>query len=342
MKTKSFKRVTSLILTLAMLFSLAPASFAVDDPSDVSDDVVVSDVGNADQAADNTVDAEEPASEGEEVTPDVPSDEETENTFDDVSTPATEAQDTADNGIPLVAAATTYYVANSSAGGSDVRGDGSEATPFMTIGKAIEAAANEDEINIVLMSDISATQELKFEDGSKTINFSSNGSSNYKIQYTGSTPIGTESGFIKVTNGATVNFDHVDLYGSAGSYDGRVIYVANNGTVTLTNTNVTRGRVNNVTTMQGGAGALAADRGVLNIGAGVVISGNTTTAGGGALFVCNGGQINISDDAEITDNTAAYGAGVYADTQTESYGGLHISDDVQITGNKATQQGSGL
>ena len=71
MKTKSFKRVTSLILTLAMLFSLAPASFAVDDPIDVSDDVVVSDVGNADQAADNTVDAEEPASEGEEVTPDV-------------------------------------------------------------------------------------------------------------------------------------------------------------------------------------------------------------------------------------------------------------------------------
>ena len=67
MKTKSFKRVTSLILTLAMLFSLAPASFAVDDPIDVSDDVVVSDVGNADQAADNTVDAEEPASEGEDV-----------------------------------------------------------------------------------------------------------------------------------------------------------------------------------------------------------------------------------------------------------------------------------
>ena len=45
MKTKSFKRVTSLILTLAMLFSLAPASFAVDDPIDVSDDGVVSDVG---------------------------------------------------------------------------------------------------------------------------------------------------------------------------------------------------------------------------------------------------------------------------------------------------------
>lgn len=342
MKTKSFKRVTSLILTFAMLLSLAPASFAVDDPIDVSDDVVVSDVSNVDQAVDNTVDADEPASEGEEVTPDVSSDEATENTSDDVDTPATEEQNTADNGISLVAAANTYYVANSAAGGSDKNGNGTETSPYMTIGKAIEAAANEDEINIVLMSDISATQELKFEDSSKTINFSSNGSSNYKIQYTGSTPIGTESGFIKVTGGAIVNFDHVDLYGSTGTYDGRVIYVADKGTVNLTNTTVTRGRVNNVTTMQGGAGALAADHGVLNIGAGVVISGNTTTAGGGALFVCNGGQINISDDAEITDNTAAYGAGVYADTQTESYGGLHISDDVQITGNKATQQGSGM
>lgn len=342
MKTKSFKRVTSLILTLAMLFSLAPTSFAIDDSVDaVTEDVVVSDVGNADQATDNTVDAEEPASEGEEVTPDVPSDKETDN-VSDVVAPATEDQDAADNGISLVAAANTYYVANSAAGGSDTSGDGSETNPYMTIGNAIAAAAGKDEINIVLMSDISATQELKFEDSSKTINFSSNGSSNFKIQYTGSTPIGTESGFIKVTGGATVNFNGVDLYGSTGTYDGRVIYVADNGTVTLTNTNVTRGRVNNVTTMQGGAGALAADRGVLNIGAGVVISGNTTTAGGGALFVCNGGQINISDDAEITDNTAAYGAGVYADTQTESYGGLHISDDVQITGNKATQQGSGM
>lgn len=341
MKTKSFKRVTSLVLTLAMLFSLAPTSFAVDDPIDANDNTIVSDNGNANQTTDNTVDAEEPASEGEEVTPDVPSDEETGNTSDVSASDAGDPND-AINGISLVAAANTYYVANSAAGGSDTSGDGSETNPYMTIGHAIAAAAGEDEINIVLMSDISATQELKFEDSSKTINFSSNGSSNFKIQYTGSTPIGTESGFIKVTGGATVNFNGVDLYGSTGTYDGRVIYVADNGTVTLTNTNVTRGRVNNVTTMQGGAGALAADRGVLNIGAGVVISGNTTTAGGGALFVCNNGQINISDDAEITDNTAAYGAGVYADTQTESYGGLHISDDVQITGNKATQQGSGM
>lgn len=341
MKTKSFKRVTSLVLTLAMLFSLAPTSFAVDDPIDANDNTIVSDNGNANQTTDNTVDAGTSASKGDNVTSDVSTTDETGNTSDVSASDAGDPND-AINNISLAVAANTYYVANSAAGGSDVRGDGSETTPFMTIGKAIEAAANEDEINIVLMSDISATQELKFEDSSKTINFSSNGSSNFKIQYTGSTPIGTESGFIKVTGGATVNFDGVDLYGSTGTYDGRVIYVADNGTVTLTDTNVTRGRVNNVTTMQGGAGALAADHGVLNIGAGVVISGNTTTAGGGALFVCNGGQINISDDAEITDNTAAYGAGVYADTQTESYGGLHISDDVQITVNKATQQGSGM
>lgn len=341
MKTKSFKRVTSLVLTLAMLFSLAPTSFAVDDPIDANDNTIVSDIGNADQTTDNTVDTGTPASKGEDVPSDVPTNEETENTSDVSASDAGDPND-AINDISLVAAANTYYVANSAAGGSDTSGDGSETNPYMTIDHAIAAAGAVDEINIVLMSDFESTTEIEFKDNSKTINFTSNGSSNFKIQYAGVKPIGTESGFIKVTNGATVNFDHVDLYGSTGSYDGRVIYVANNGTVTLTNTNVTRGRVNNVTTMQGGAGALAADHGVLNIGEGVVISGNTTTAGGGALFVCNGGQINIADDAEITDNTAAYGAGVYADTQTESYGGLHISDSVQITGNKATQQGSGM
>ena len=141
MKTKSFKRVTSLVLTLAMLFSLAPTSFAVDDPIDANDNTIVSDNGNVNQTTDNTVDAEEPASEGEKVTPDVPSDEETGNTSD-------------------VSAANTYYVANSAAGGSDTSGDGSETNPYMTIGNAIAAAAGKDEINIVLMSDISATQEL--------------------------------------------------------------------------------------------------------------------------------------------------------------------------------------
>ena len=165
MKTKSFKRVTSLILTFAMLLSLAPASFAVDDPIDVSDDVVVSDVSNVDQAVDNTVDADEPASEGEEVTPDVSSDEATENTSDDVDTPATEEQNTADNGISLVAAANTYYVANSAAGGSDKNGNGTETSPYMTIGKAIEAAANEDALNIVLMSDISAFPSGYMDEG---------------------------------------------------------------------------------------------------------------------------------------------------------------------------------
>ena len=69
MKTKSFKRVTSLVLTLAMLFSLAPTSFAVDDPIDANDNTIVSDNGNANQTTDNTVDAEEPASEGRKLPP---------------------------------------------------------------------------------------------------------------------------------------------------------------------------------------------------------------------------------------------------------------------------------
>ena len=168
MKTKSFKRVTSLVLTLAMLFSLAPTSFAVDDPIDANDNTIVSNTGNADQTTDNTVDTGTPASKGDNVPSDVPTNEETENTSDVSASDAGDPND-AINDISLVTAANTYYVANSTAGGSDTSGDGSDTNPYMTIGHAIAAAAGEDEINIVLMSDISATQELKFEDSSKTI-----------------------------------------------------------------------------------------------------------------------------------------------------------------------------
>ena len=338
MKQKSFKRVTSWVLTLAMLFSLVPSSFAVDDEPivDTPEDAIVSELPAENQPADNTPDVEEPAS-----------DEQEEDTIDGVIPPEDTSADSESDfapyaGVTSISSAATYYVANSAAGGSDINGNGTDAAPYMTIKKALAAAPSDaDEINIVLKSDIESTLELSF-DSSKTINFTSDGGNNYKIQFSGTTPIGTESGFIKVINGATVNFDGVDLFGSTGTYDGRVIYVANNGIVNLTNLTVSRGRVNNVTNNQGGAGAMAADRGTLNVGEGVVFTGNSTIAGGGAIFVANGGHVTISDNAEITDNSATYGAGIYADTQTESYGGLEISDEVSIKGNKAAQQGSGM
>ena len=344
----SFKRVTSMVLTLAMLFSFIPSSFAVEDSFDSNEDVA--------NSAENVVveqQTEDDAGLTEDVSSDVSAD--SENSEDDgvidgfapaETEPQVDGNDEiavhgADEVSPL-ATKVVYYVANSANNGSDVAGNGTENKPFMTIGKAIASApADATEIDIVLKSDIDASQELKFEDNDKTINFTSDNNT-HKIQFTGSVGIGTESGFIKVTNGATVNFDNVDLYGSSGTYDGRVIYVADNGTVNLSNLTVSRGRVNNVTNNQGGAGAMAADHGILNVNGGVTFKGNTTTAGGGAIFVANGGLVNIYEDAQITDNTAALGAGVYVDTQTESYGGLHIYDDVQITGNKATQQGSGM
>lgn len=329
---KSFKRVTSMVLTLAMLFSFIPSSLALNDAYDVNEDTNSEGVVSSqplDSAENN--DGNTAINDGSSLS-------------------ETPEQDDGNNDIELhenndansLANRTTYYVANSTAGGSDTSGDGSETNPYMTIGKAIASTpADADEIDIVLKSDIEASQELKFEDATKTINFTSDGDT-HKIQFTGSNALGTESGFIKVTNGATVDFNNVDLYGSSGTYDGRVIYVADNGTVILNNLTVSRGRVNNVVNNQGGAGAMAADHGTLNVNDGVTFKDNTTTAGGGAIFVANGGLVNIYEDAQITNNTAALGAGVYADTQTESYGGLHIYDSVQITGNKASQHGSGM
>ena len=374
MKTTSFKRITSLILTVAMLLSFCPAALAADDPTAGAGDMPVTDIvepGNADLG--NSDDGSNQSSESTpEIIPEVPADSEDNIPSDselqedpdtspdgdadssnsaNTGEPSPALQPIPDNGdladnetspLPLTGSI-TYYVANSSAGGSDNSGDGSEGNPFLTISHAVEQAQvnDADDLQIILLSDISSTLELTFDDADMPIRITS-GRGTATIQFTGTRPIGTESGFIRVTSGAQLSFDNVTLAGSTGAYDGRVIYVTDSAEVTLTDTTVTEGLVNNVLTNMGGAGALVDDRGVLNIGSGTVFEGNETVAGGGAVFVADGGTVAISDDAEIRDNTARLGGGVYADTQTNDYGGLTISDSVTITGNDASENGSGM
>ena len=256
-----------------------------------------------------------------------------------------EPQNTPENLLPtpapMNAEDATYYVANSSNGGSDTKGTGESDSPFLTIQKAIETAEGADAqtLEIILLSDVPLSQEVVIDNADMPITFTSDG--NYRIYFSGTTPIGSSSGFIRVVNGAEATFEGVTLAGSTGTYDGRVIYVAENGTVNLSDTTVTDGIVNNVMNNEGGAGAMVADLGTLNVGSGVVFEGNTTVAGGGAIFVANGGTANISGDAEISDNNARLGGGIYADTQTNDYGGLSISDNVTITGNTATDGAKG-
>lgn len=235
-----------------------------------------------------------------------------------------------------------YYVANSSSGGSDRNGNGSEGSPYMTIGNALKKANEEGatSLTINLLSDIQATLELSFNQTFPVIVTSNNGGS-YKIQFTGTTPIGNGSGFIKV-DGAEVLFRNVTLAGSTGTFDGRVLYAANGAVVNLENVTVTDGRVNNPMNSQGGAGIYAATGGIINVKGASVITGNETTGNGGGIFVADGGTVNLSGTASVTGNEAASGGGICAETQSSENGGLFISENVTITRNTASQEGSGM
>lgn len=321
MKATSFKRITSLILTVAMLLSFCPAALAVDDSTAGAGDMSATDIvepGNADLG--NSADGSNQPSE---------------------STPATTLETDETSPLPQ-SGSITYYVANANSGGSE-DGDGSEDRPLLRISQALEQAqANDaDDLQIILLSDISLAQELVIDNADMPIRISS-GNGTHTIQFTGQGNIGGSSGLIKVTGNTILSFDNVILAGSTGTFNGRVLYISEGAEVTLTNTTVTDGRMNSSEINEGGAGALVDDNGVLHIGSGSIFEDNQTDSRGGAVFVADGGTVTISDDAEIRDNTARLGGGIYADMQTNDYGGLTISDGVAITGNDASENGSGM
>ena len=238
----------------------------------------------------------------------------------------------------------TYYVANSDSSGSDINGNGTQGKPYMTIGNAIAKAkeAGATAVTINLLSDIGASLELKF-DYSIPVTIQSNDGATYKIQYTGTSPIGSESGFIKATGSANLTFKNVKLAGSTGAYDGRVLYVADGAVVNLKNVTVTNGRMNNPVNNQGGAGIFAAANGTINVSGSSTITGNWTSGNGGGIYVADKGTVTLSDGVTVTNNTADnFGGGIAAATQSSDKGGLTMTGNVTVTANTAKQGGSGM
>lgn len=238
----------------------------------------------------------------------------------------------------------TYYVANSTSSGSDINGDGTQGKPYMTIGNAIAKAkeAGATAVTINLLSDIGASLELKFDD-SIPVTIQSNDGATYKIQYTGTSPIGSESGFIKATGSANLTFKNVKLAGSTGAYDGRVLYVADGAVVNLKNVTVTNGRMYNPVNNQGGAGIFAAANGTIHVSGSSTITGNGTSGNGGGIYVADKGTVTLSDGVTVTNNTAGnFGGGIAAATQSSDKGGLTMTGNVTVTANTATNGGSGM
>lgn len=261
----------------------------------------------------------------------------------------------------------TVYVASASKGGSE-SGDGSQDNPYLRITQAIDNVdADATELDIVLLSDITLTNEIELGGNDFDILIKSEDGQKYSIKYEGTHAIGGESGVFKVTGtgvagaGSDIDpwftdiksivvFSDLTITGSTGDYDGRVVYVADGGLAGFINVTICDGKLNNATnTNQGGAGIHVADGGNVLIDSGCVLSKNQTTAGGGAIYVANGGTLVIADEEQdgiqIKSNTAGLGGGIYAEEQTGN-GGVYLiggeDSGITFTSNAATDNGGAM
>lgn len=250
----------------------------------------------------------------------------------------TEVMALADEDAPTptpAASAVTYYVANAKNGGSSSN-SGTKEAPFLKITEAIDAAKvnGAESVEVRLLSDMNSTQLFLFDDDTLNVTLTSDGDDTYAVSYVGQAGIGNLSGFIKVADGAEVAFNNVCLRNGTDGYDGRVIYAADGGIVSLTNSVVENGRVVNTTQMsEGGAGIYAAHGGTVNIGDNTVLRNNTTMSGGGAVYVADGGYVAIDGESvQVTNNSAELGGGIYVEAQTtEGMGGLTINGYTALT-----------
>lgn len=356
---KSMKRPISMLLAMVMALGMVPSAFATEPeadpiPNDVpgieqefdgnkndqgipgpGGDIVIEDneEGGKDldiQGPDTDVNLNE-----DKILDQDPVDGEEEELDEEISILADEPQ-------PTDVPDDEFHVKNDT--GSDTTGAGTHENPFMTIGKAIEAAKEKrlKKATILLDSNIVSGKALIFSDRSIEITIKSC-ETPVTVQYMGTSNIGNEHGFIEVTSGANVTFENVTLKGSAGDIDGRVVYVANNGVVTLDSVTVMNGNVNEANFEgRGGAGLFAADHGTAYIMGDSLFTDNETIGGGGAIYTADGGYVEIGGRTEISMNDAANGGGVYASTQTSEYGGLKIMDSVVVTDNAVTGTGAGM
>lgn len=315
------KRLASLILAMSMLCSIVPSAFAVDtsdglnSPSSTVIDTVDGDAGTT------------PSNDG-------PDDGQT---ATDTTNGANENSANSASEIYQISDDVTYYVNNTT--GSDKKNDGSEESPFLTIGKAIQAAQAADAVSLTinLLTDVDVSQALVFDDADMNITITS--AENYAINFTGTNSIGASNGFMDISGGANVTFDGITLQGPTGGYDARLVHVEN-AQVALTNCDLIDGQLNDVSGDVGGA-ALYVGAGATATVTGCSFEDNETLSYGGAVFVDDGG-FAVIDSSEFTGNSASHGGAIVAATQTEEGNfGLELSD-VTIQNNSATQVGGGM
>ena len=348
--SKTMKRPISFLLAMVMVLGMIPSAFALEpEESPISENQPIieqivdadkdgqEDPGLGDGIAEEPTNKDEPLSDANEIEDldekegeEALSEENQAEIIEDSQESEEPAEEQEPTTFQMRAPVGEFHVKNN--GGNDSAA-GTHEAPFMTIGAALRAAAeaNMTDVTICLDSDIQSGLEVVFDDPSMNVTIKSC-EAPVSIKFMGTRPIGNESGFMKVVDGANVTFENVTLKASEGNYDGRVVYVADDGVVTLDSVTVTKGKVKEANYEgRGGAGLFADDHGTAYIKGDSLFTDNETVGGGGAVYAADGGYIEISGNTRITNNRAANGGGVYAMTQTGEYGGLKIMDTVTKT-----------
>ena len=228
----------------------------------------------------------------------------------------------------------TYYVKS---GVDGTIADGSQGAPFLAISDAIEAAKNADAsaLTVILLSDVGSTRSISI-DCAFPVRITSGPEAVRTLAFTGSEAIGLQAGFLHIASqGAIVQFDNINLQGSTGAYDGRVIFVGNGAEVRVIDATISRGRVNVQNTDLGGAGILVAKGGKATLAGNTVVSDNVSIGSGAGAYVADGGRLYIQDEVNIHDNVSnKAGSGIFVARQNEDKtAGLFISGNVTITNN---------
>lgn len=144
--------------------------------------------------------------------------------------------------------------------------------------------------------------------------------------------------------GGAVAISNVTVTGGAAEdTDGGGIYVADEATLTLTNSSV----VDNHASDAGSGGGIyledGADATISGSIIGTVLSPNTTEEDGGGIYVGQGASLSLSGGSTVTGNTAGEdGGGIYIDGDEESGETSVTIAGSTISGNSAESDGGGI
>lgn len=227
----------------------------------------------------------------------------------------------------------TFYVASSANKGSDVKNDGeTEGAPFLTIGKAIEMAGDDNNVEIKVLGELEVSQPMEFRTGRKATLDLSGGSISVKP----ANPIGFGSAGLKVTNGTELVITGGSVSRPAGNaMQAGLVYVADGSQVVLGEGATLRNGMRSVANANDGGSAVHVGNGgtftMLDKSAVTDNESNGVNASG-AIFVENGGSAVISGGTVSGNRITSSGTAV-ADRANQKYSGIYVQKGGHLTVN---------